>query len=324
MPRDNQDGRARRGYLLLAGIGLAAALIFSLNAVRDFARDRIELVALLPDASGVRVGTSVRVAGMEAGRVTGVEFLGGRGPYEVALRVLVDGAAADAVLRHDSDVRAVRMRTVGQPVVQLEAGSAMAPPVDEGDTLRSRSRMGPDELLARGRELPAALDSLLRSARQVQAMARARAPDLERLQMSVEAVTAAASTLTAQLEGGTLGRLMAPGALDGLARLQATLNALTAEVDRALGRYAGLGTDGIGGTDADGAALAARLEGLAGRVATLQTQIDGLSRRFAAGEGMLNRMAADSALQVALRRLQAQVDTLGQEAASIGMRMLAR
>ena len=305
--------------MILVGIGLAAALIFNIDAVADLTRGRMDIVALLPDASGVRIGTPVRVAGRDAGRVLGIRFLGTADTAMVALDIRLDGHAA-AVLRKDSDVRALRLRVIGQPIVLLEAGSALAPPVRDGDTIRGRPRASPDLLLAQARALPAALDSLLGSARQVRAMAASRADDLARLQDRIDAVTAAGAALTDGMQGGTLGRMMAPGGMDAVLRLEARLTDLAATLDQARGRYAAFGTNGEAG-DTD-TALPAAMDRLTLRVAALKRDIADLRARVAAGRGIVNRLPADSAITVALRSLQAQIDTVRQEAASIALRMI--
>lgn len=293
---------------------VAAALIFNLQAVRDLARDQIDLVAFLPDASGVRVGTPVRVAGVETGRVLGIDFLAAGDSAQIALNLRV-GEDAAAVLRRDSEVRSVRLRGIGQPIVQIEAGSAAAPPIRSGDTLYGRPGVDPALLLERGKQLPAAIDSLLRSARRVQALARARGPDIERLQASIDATLAAASGLSRALEGGSLAGLLGPeGPLDAVARLQERLAELTAELDAAVARYSG-GEDGQDG-------VRPALESLGERVTGLRAELDALRARMADGGGFLYRLPRDSALTVAIRGIQAQIDSLREEAASIALRMI--
>lgn len=315
VPREETDGRARGGYLILAGIILAAALIFNIHAVYDLAGDRLDVVALLPDASGVRVGTPVRVAGVEKGRVMGIGFLAAGDSAQIALLIRLEGDAR-AVIRKDSDVRSIRLRGIGQPIVQIEPGSPGAPQIRSGDTLRGTGGLDPMLLLERGRGLPAAIDSLLTTARRVRAMAAAREPEVERLQRRIEVAVAAAAELAADLEGGSLSRLLGPdGAIDGIARLQERLTALSTELGAARARYTG-GRDG-----ADGGALPRSLEGLRARVALLQSDLDALDRRMRAGGGILYRMPRDSALQVAARGVEAQIDSLRQEALSITLRM---
>lgn len=314
MTHDNTDGRVRRGYLILAGIAIVAALIFNINAVKDLAGDRTDLVALVADASGIRVGAAVRVAGVESGRVTGIDFVQAGDSARIAIHLRIDGAST-RVIRADSEVRALRLRFIGQPVIQIEAGSAAAPAIRDGDTLFGLATPDPLALLERGKDLPAALDSLMTAARQVAAMSRARQPDVDRLQTQLEEVMAAGRSLSADLEGGSLGPMMAQGGLGAVTRLQARLGQLRVAVDAARARY--LGDEVEGGSE-----LARSLASLNDRVAAVSAELDALNERAAAtGGGTLDRMARDSAIQVAIGRLQAQLDTLRQEGASIALRM---
>lgn len=312
MPRESTtDGRARRGYLILAALFIAAVLIFNIDAVGDLSRDQIDLVAVLPDASGIRIGTPVRVAGVEAGRVIAVSFLPAGERTEIALTVRIEGRAR-TVLRTDSDVRAVRLRAIGQPVVKIDPGSTRGRPVEAGDTLRGRPGADGIELMARGRALPAAVDSLLRTAEQVRAMAAAQAPELDRLQVRLAAALEAASDLSADLEGGSLGPLLGSGGVfEAVARLRSRLDEVAAALTPALARYSPSGN----------AELATSLEALRTRVAAVRSDLDRLSGGLEGG-GIFDRMARDSAIQVAVRGVQAQMDTLRQEAASIVRRMV--
>ncbi|HUG42562.1 MAG TPA: MCE family protein [Longimicrobiales bacterium] len=297
----------------MALIALAAAFIFNLEAVYDVAGDRMDLVAVLPDASGVRVGTPVRVAGVEKGRVAGIAFLAAGDSARVALLIRLEGDAR-TVIRKDSDVWAMRLQAIGQPLVQIKAGSPGSAPVRSGDTLYGAHRLDPALLLEGGMDLPAAIDSLLTTARRVQAMAEARESELERLQRRMDAATAAATALAADLDGGSLSRLLGPGgAMDGIARLQERLAALSAAVETARERYGG---------GAEGGGLPRSLAGLGARVALLQADLDALDARMRAGGGFLYRMPRDSALQVAITGVQAQIDSLRQEASSLVLRMV--
>lgn len=311
----NTAARARRGYLILVGLTLAAVLIVNITALADLARPRMDVVALVADASGVRVGTTVTVAGVDAGRVTGIEIVPAGDSAEVALRLRLEGDAP-SVLRLDSDVRTIRRRFIGEPVVHLEPGTAAAPPLGPGDTLRGRGRIDPMDLLARGRDFPAALDSLMDSARRLQGLAAARQPELELLERRVLAAVEAAGALSRSAEGGSLGPMLAEGGIaDQVAALRTRLADVTEAVSTALGRFAP-------GADADADPLARSLQGLRERVAALQVELTTLQLRMEEGRGLIGRMGRDTALQVAVRGVQAQIDTVRAEAMSIVLRML--
>ena len=303
---------------------LAAILVFNVDGIVDGLRDHLELVAMVPRAEGVRVGSAVWVAGVESGRVTRIAFLGssaetpaGRDSATVALHLRLDDDTR-AVITRGSDVRALRLRFVGQPIIEVSAGEPGDAPVEDGDTLYARPHPDPLELLDRGMRLPGAVDSLLGSVRAIQAMAGDRAPELRRLSDRVAAVSAAASTLAGEMEGGTLGRLMNGDAGEPtLADRVATLRARVGELQEAGARLAGRYADGAA---PDG--LPAAMSRAMGRADRIQEELATLQARMEDGGGFLPRMQRDSAVMVAVRGVQAQIDSLASEALSIGLRMV--
>lgn len=213
--------------MILIGIFVAALAIFNLDAILDLGRDEIVLVAILADASGVRVGTPVRVAGVQSGRVLGVGFVPAGDSTEVALTVSIDGDAR-AVLRADSDVRAVRLRVIGQPVVQLEPGSPQAPPVGPGGAMDGVAR-----LRTRLDQVTAALGPALeRYAPGGPDAAGELSVALRSLSARVETLRADLDALSLRMEagGGILYRMAADSALQVAIRgVRAQLDSLRAE-----------------------------------------------------------------------------------------------
>lgn len=315
MPSNSDpDQRTRGGFAILGGILVVAVLILNLQAVTDLTRDRLDLIIILPEAAAVTTGTPVWVEGVESGRVRTVEFVPTGDSVVVAVAVRLEGRTR-AVLRRDSDAHALRDRFIGQPLVSLTAGTAAARPVAAGDTLRARPFVDPMDLLDRARGLPAQLTAVLEGARRVGALAEARQPELEVLARRVDAAMEAAAILSADMENGSLGPLLAE---DGLAMQISALQARMAEVSGAVGtameRYGGAG-------DAE-TELGVALESLSTRAAGLAADLDELGARMEAGGGVLSRMEQDSALAVAIRGVQAQMDSVRSEATSIMLRML--
>lgn len=308
------DQRARGGFAILAGLLLVAVLIVNLQAVVDLTRDRLDLVVIVAEAPAISIGSPVWVEGVESGRVTRIAFLPAGDSVEVALSVRVEGEAR-AVLRRDSDVRAVRQRFIGEPLVSLRAGTPGAPMVRDGDTLRSRSHLDPMAILERAREVPDSLAALMEQVRRVGDMAAAREPELEALGRRVDAASAAASALSDQLDSGSLRPLLAA---DGVGRQVGALRDRIAELSDAVS----VAMERYTGAEGDGSELTASLAGLSERVAGLNADLEALAADLRESDGMLGRMQRDSALAVAIRGVQAQVDSVRAEAASIVLRML--
>src|SRR5262245_44410278 len=66
----------RIGVLTIVAIVIASALIFTLTGAKGFFWQRSSLKTRFPNVAGLAKGSPVRVAGVEVGSVTNVEFAG--------------------------------------------------------------------------------------------------------------------------------------------------------------------------------------------------------------------------------------------------------
>ncbi|HEU5208806.1 MAG TPA: MlaD family protein [Longimicrobiales bacterium] len=290
-----QRRRTLIGMLLIAVSVVLAVLIFLLDPLRQMLRDDVELVALLDAAPALSPGAAVWIAGREVGSVETLEFLplGGNGAPRLALVLRVPRDRL-SIIRRDATVRIASASMAGDAVVDILPGSAGAPPIQPGDTLRAEPVLTAAELRTRIAAVRAASDSLRVETRPVAAAARARMLGLTRVQSGF-----------ARVQGG----------LDELSRTIAESPAATLaasdDVDRALQRLRAAGaviTD-AGGAESGVRRTIAAFQPLAGHSAELGARIDSLMAR-GSPNGTLARLQADSALAVALRRTRLQLDSL--------------
>lgn len=314
MPAKNSTpDPARRGFYILAGLIIAAILIFNMDAIADLGRRHLNIVAIMDDAPGVRVGTDVWVEGVRVGRVKNVAVIRDNGATVAALDLRIQPRSR-ALITAGSDVRASRRRFIGDPVVSLYAGSPGEPPIEDGDTIRGQRRLTPEELLAQAASLPVMLDSIRAAAALVQAQFERSQPRIERLSRQLQATMDAAGALSELLERGSLAPM-----LDGSTGLAPRLQALRARLT-ALGEALTEVTERYGPDLEDG--LAARLDGLAQRGRTVQASLAALEVQIEEGDGFIGRFQQDTALHVAVRGVQLQIDSLMAEAFSIALRMI--
>src|SRR3954470_18373540 len=66
----------RIGVLTIAALIIGAVLVFSLTGSKGFSWQRYTLKTRFPNVAGLASGSPVRVAGMEGGTVTGIDFAG--------------------------------------------------------------------------------------------------------------------------------------------------------------------------------------------------------------------------------------------------------
>jgi hypothetical protein len=307
------DGRtrpARRGYLLLLALGLGALLVFNLQPIVDMTRRTIDVVAVVPDAPGVIVGTEVLVEGVKVGRVREVALATENDSILVVLRLRMERGAR-ALVTPSSDVRASRRRFIAEPVVRVFAGAPGDRSIQPGDTIRGQPRLGPDELLAQFGAMGPTMDTILDTARRLQVQLEQRQPAFERLIGQIEATTATAAALSARAEAGSLGPMLDPerGLPAHVRTLRGRLAALSAATHDLGHRYS-----------ADGA-LMTEFRGLAERAQAVDAALADLEERMEEGGGFAWRIQADTALQLAVRGVQLQIDSLRAEALSIALRM---
>ena len=112
--------------------------------------DQFEMEADFGNVAGVEIGTSVRLSGLPAGEVIGIDIPdapGGR--FLVRMRVRED---LHALVRTDSEAAILSDGLLGSAFIQLRAGSDAAPLVPDGGELRGIDAVEIADLIAEGRE----------------------------------------------------------------------------------------------------------------------------------------------------------------------------
>ena len=136
------------GTVVLAAIGILTVAIVKLgDAAHLFAR-RYTLVAILPNASGLRVGGGVQIAGQLSGTVRSIEFLPVDNDTTRNLRVVVEiDEAAQQQVRADSRARLRTLGLLGDKVLDISPGTARYNALRAGDTLRLAQSLDYDAVL---------------------------------------------------------------------------------------------------------------------------------------------------------------------------------
>lgn len=306
---DSNRTRVRRGLAILAGLILAATLVFNLDMVVDRFHGYLDVVALVPAVNGVRVGSPVWVAGVEAGRVTAIDFRVVEDLTLLALHVRLEERVRD-VVRRGSRAHTARDRFIGEPTVRISAGPTHAPAIEDGDTLHPMPVMSLDTLLARGLAFPESLDSLTSALRALDRLADDRSPVLATLLARLDVAAEEAMALRTELEGGSIDRWLRDPELDQrVARLRERVAELSAAAEAMQDRY----TDGELQAGAASVGARARRLGLA---------LERLEGSLAEGRGFIGRSARDSAIPLAVRGVQAQIDSLRAAGMGFALRMI--
>ena len=137
------------GSIILLAMAIIFVAIIKLNAAVGLFTKRYELVALLNNASGLRVGGSVTVAGQLAGTVKEINFL----PVdEDTLRNLevvfeIDEKLKDQV-RENSQAKLKTLGLLGDKVLDINPGTPQFAILSEGDTITVAPTIDYEQVIA--------------------------------------------------------------------------------------------------------------------------------------------------------------------------------
>ncbi|HKW93565.1 MAG TPA: MlaD family protein [Methylomirabilota bacterium] len=132
------DGRqfalqVRIGAFILSGLLVFVSIIYLLGAQGRYFERKYDLVAEFNEVGGLIEGATVRLAGVQIGRVTSValsEKPGGK----VRVTLTIARRFSERI-RRDSEARIATQGLLGDKIVEITLGSASAPPLQPGDTL---------------------------------------------------------------------------------------------------------------------------------------------------------------------------------------------
>lgn len=158
----------RVGGVILAAIAILTVAVFKLGEAANLFSSRYRLVALLPNANGLRVGASVTVAGQIAGTVARIEFLPPDGDTTRNLRVEVEVAESlREQIREDSRGRLRTMGLLGDKVFDITPGTPRFAVLPEGDTVRVEPALDYETVLLQASGAVTDLVQLTRDVRQI-------------------------------------------------------------------------------------------------------------------------------------------------------------
>jgi phospholipid/cholesterol/gamma-HCH transport system substrate-binding protein len=128
--------RLRVGVFVLVGLAAFLGMVYALGARARLFEPRFTIHADFTEVGGLVEGATVRLAGVQIGRVTGVNL-----PPEPGGKVRVDMTIARRYgdrVRKDSVARIETQGLLGDRIVEITVGTTAAAPVKGGDVLPSR------------------------------------------------------------------------------------------------------------------------------------------------------------------------------------------
>jgi phospholipid/cholesterol/gamma-HCH transport system substrate-binding protein len=124
------------GILAVTALVLATMLIFAVGGQGGFAWQRYELKAKFPNVQGLKSGAVVRVAGVDVGQVTGVEFA----DSEVQVTLGINNENRGRITDH-SRASIGSLSLLGEPIIEIMPSSD-GRPLQDGDYIQTARTSG--------------------------------------------------------------------------------------------------------------------------------------------------------------------------------------
>ena len=156
------------GAVILIGMGLLTLAILKLGDSAKLFTKRYELIALLAEANGLRVGGTVTVAGQLAGSVKSIEFLEVDNDTLRNLRVVVEiDQALREQVRADSKAKLRTQGLLGDKVFDISTGTPRHEILASGDTLTIEKALDYEEVIGQASSAVGDMVQLTRDLRDI-------------------------------------------------------------------------------------------------------------------------------------------------------------
>ena len=151
----------RVGLTVLFASVTLAVLIFVMSGTGGWFTRKITLRSYLDNASGLREGAPVRLAGVDIGNVTRIRIVGGKPltPVEVTMKV---NTKYSFNLRKDSVTLLATAGVLGETYVDVDSLSAKGPEATDGDTLATRNQPDIQDVVRASQGTLQNMDALLK------------------------------------------------------------------------------------------------------------------------------------------------------------------
>jgi phospholipid/cholesterol/gamma-HCH transport system substrate-binding protein len=128
--------KLRIGAFILVSLVVFFAIVYLLGARARYFESKYELAAEFNEVAGLLEGATVRLAGVQIGRVTSV-VLSTRPQGKVRVTMTVARRFHERI-RQNSEARIATQGLLGDKIVDITPGSPDAPPLAPGGTLASQ------------------------------------------------------------------------------------------------------------------------------------------------------------------------------------------
>jgi len=289
--------QVRIGAFILSGLLVFFAIIYLLGAQARYFERKYDLVAEFTEVGGLIDGATVRLAGVQIGRVTAVvlpEQPGGK----VRVTLTIARRYAERI-RRDSEAHIATQGLLGDKIVEISLGSTAAPALQPGETVASREPFEMQQMFKAGvetmqtvKELAASLkgtaarvDRIAKEVETVKGLVHALVYDEPESLNRLNAILARTQQILARAEqsDSAVGVLLSPESGKSARALLAAMDAL------------GRGAEKADGRDTLLTALLydPQYKGLVDDLQSIAHNFRDVSERVAQGQGLLGQLTRD-------------------------------
>jgi phospholipid/cholesterol/gamma-HCH transport system substrate-binding protein len=145
------------GLFVILGLAVTSVLVFSIAGKQKLFEPRYNLIAVFTQVSGLKVGSPVRLAGLEVGSVESLNFTAdGK-----VLAVLSIRSRYQNQIRSDSVATISSVGILGDKTIELTIGSNKVSSLSHGSPLQSKDPLDVSELIDKAGPMAAKVDEIL-------------------------------------------------------------------------------------------------------------------------------------------------------------------
>jgi phospholipid/cholesterol/gamma-HCH transport system substrate-binding protein len=223
--------------VIVASLTLGLLLLLMSGTAGLFTR-RIVLKSYFDNASGLRVGAPVRLAGVDIGNVTRINIVRDKDkqltPVEILMKVTTK---YESNLRRDSVTSLETAGVLGETYIDIDSSQAIGGPVQDGDTLPTQVHPDFNQVVRASQSTLQNMDALLKRADRILAFAESGKGSIGKLIYDPTLYNRLSSTvadlqkLVQQVSNGegSLGRLISRN--DAYDKFLATLDKMNGVID---------------------------------------------------------------------------------------------
>ncbi|HTH00559.1 MAG TPA: MlaD family protein [Vicinamibacterales bacterium] len=296
MPRTRSLAWAQLKIGIVAVVAIALAIIFiiAVGGQGGFSWQRYELKTKFANVQGLKSGAIVRVAGVEVGKVTNIEFVGAE--VQVAVEV---NEEQQSRITDQSRASIGSLSLLGEPTIEISPASA-GTPLKDGDFIQSERSAGQFSAAAENAtqtlEQTTALIKELRAGRGT--MGKLFTDD--QLYREMNELIASAEAVTTAINGGrgTLGKLVNDPAMYQQANVAvANLQEITRRINAGEGSIGRLLHD----------------DQMAKSLSSASANVDQVTGKLSRGEGTAGKLLTDQQLYDRFNSVAARIDKLAAD-----------